>query len=356
MKSGHMTTSHFSLDDPIVETFPHLTKRPFSFTYINSDLIQLATFLAIGPQIYIDGLIVVLENQIKKQKKVEQNGIEGRGEQQITIQSVLGRIGSKQIIQCIIYPNSYKPVCYYPESLYVRKASEIMEKLTGKLIIELDSTIRDVLDVFKKTRFAFIPIVETIDDNNTKYYKAVASITVRDFLKLFTGIKKHENTKDASNSTLDIDIEKIKNTPAKDVASDLISVRQDDVLQNVLSVMFSKNIRNLGVMDKRSKVVGIINDRNILEFLLSPATRMVLENKRDSIDTLEIRKKIDDDIIGQKKIKQNLNISDISEVKDDTTIRQAAELLLDPRNPYLILENRNKIVTPWDIVMKTLSF
>ena len=64
MKSGRMTTFHFSLDDPIIETFPHLTKRPFSFTYINSDLIQLATFLAIGPQIYIDGLIVVLENQI----------------------------------------------------------------------------------------------------------------------------------------------------------------------------------------------------------------------------------------------------------------------------------------------------
>jgi len=351
-----MTISHFSLDDPIIETFPHLTKRPISFTYLNSDLIQLATFLAIGPQIYIDGLVVVLENQITKQKQVEQNGIAGRGEQQITIQSVLGRIGSKQIIQCIINPNSYKPVSYYPESLYVRKASEIMEKITEKLIIELDSTIRNVLDVFKKTRFAFIPIVETVYNNNTKYQKAVASITVRDFLKLFTGIKKYENTKDASNGIVDIDIENIKNLPAKDVASDLTSVKQDDVLKNVLSVMFSKNIRNLGVMDKRSKVVGIINDRNILEFLLSPATRMVVENKRDSIDTLEIRKKIDDDIIGQKKIKQNLTISNISEVKDDTTVRQAAQLLLDPRNPYLILKDRNKIVTPWDIVMKTLSF
>jgi CBS domain-containing protein len=229
-----------------------------------------------------------------------------------------------------------------------------MEKITENLIIKLDSTIRNVLDAFKKTRFAFIPIVETIDNNNRKYHKAVASITVRDLLKLFTGIKKYENTKDASNSILDIDIEKIKNLPAKDVASDLISVNQDDGRQNVLSVMFRKNIRNLGVMDKRSKVVGIINDRNILEFLLSPATRMVVENKLDSIDTVEIRKRIDDDIISQKKIKQNLTISNISEVKDDTTVRQAAELLLDPRNPYLILENRNKIVTPWDIVMKTL--
>jgi hypothetical protein len=157
-----MTISHFSLDGSIIETFPHLTKRPISFTYLNSDLIQLATFLAIGPQIYIDGLVVVLENQIKKQKQVEQNGIAGRGEQQIIIQSVLGRIGSKQIIQCIINPSSYEPVSYYPESLYVRKASEIMEKITENLIIELDSTIRNVLDVFKKTKFAFIPIVETV--------------------------------------------------------------------------------------------------------------------------------------------------------------------------------------------------
>ncbi|HSF51048.1 MAG TPA: CBS domain-containing protein [Nitrososphaeraceae archaeon] len=351
-----MTISHFSLDDPINETFPHLTKRPISFTYLNSDLIQLATFLAIGPQIYIDGLVVVLENQIQKQKQVEQNGIAGRAEQQITIQTVLGRIGSKHILQCIINPNSYEPVRYYPESLYVRKASEIMEKITENLIIELDSPLRDVLDVFKKTRFAFIPIVETIDNNNTKYHKAVASITVRDFLKLFTGLKKYENTKDASNSIADIDIERIKKMPAKDIASNLISVNEDDVLQNVLYVMFSKNIRNLGVMDKKSRVVGIINDRNILEFLISPATRMLVENNRDSIGTLQTRKKIDDDIIAQKKIKQNLNLSDISEVKDDTTVSQAAQLLLDPRNPYLILENRNKIVTPWDIVMKTLSF
>jgi hypothetical protein len=64
-----------------------------------------------------------------------------------------------------------------------------MEKITENLIIELDSTIRNVLDVFKKTRFAFIPIVETIENNNTKYHKAVASIPIRDFLKLFTGIE-----------------------------------------------------------------------------------------------------------------------------------------------------------------------
>jgi hypothetical protein len=112
MKFGHMTISHFSLDDPIIETFPHLTKRPFSFTYLNSDLIQLATFLAIGLQIYIDGLGVVLENQItkQKQKQIEQEGIAGREEQQIIIQNVLGRIGSKHIIQCIINANLDKPV------------------------------------------------------------------------------------------------------------------------------------------------------------------------------------------------------------------------------------------------------
>ena len=48
-------------------------------------------------------------------------------------------------------------------------------------------------------------------------------------------------------------------------------------------------------------------------------------------------------------------------VKSDTTISSAAELLMDVRNPCLILEGNGKeeehdyIVTPWDVVMKTLK-
>jgi hypothetical protein len=45
-------------------------------------------------------------------------------------------------------------------------------------------------------------------------------------------------------------------------------------------------------------------------------------------------------------------------VKYDTTVSMAARLLMDIGNPFLILEDRSddySIVTPWDIVMKTMK-
>ena len=80
----------------------------------------------------------------------------------------------------------------YPQCLYVRKASEIMQKIKENHIIQPNSTVRDVQDVFKRTRFGFSPIVEKID-NNTKYLKAVSSITIYDFLKLRNGTTKYQN-------------------------------------------------------------------------------------------------------------------------------------------------------------------
>ena len=48
-------------------------------------------------------------------------------------------------------------------------------------------------------------------------------------------------------------------------------------------------------------------------------------------------------------------------VKYDTIVSKASELLMDIRNPFLILEEKeeikqdNFIITPWDIVMKILN-
>jgi hypothetical protein len=55
-----------------------------------------------------------------------------------------------------------------------------------------------------------------------------------------------------------------------------------------------------------------------------------------------------------------LDIISIAQVKSNTTVSKAAELLMEVRNPCLILKNNEKeehnhIVTPWDIVMKTLK-
>jgi hypothetical protein len=52
----------------------------------------------------------------------------------------------------------------------------------------------------------------------------------------------------------------------------------------------------------------------------------------------------------------------IAQVKSNTTVSKAAELLMDIRTPCLISEDNegeedtdHYIVTPWDLVMKTLK-
>jgi hypothetical protein len=57
----------------------------------------------------------------------------------------------------------------------------------------------------------------------------------------------------------------------------------------------------------------------------------------------------------------HLDMISTMKVKYDTTTSKAAELLMDIRTPCLILEQQqreekdNYIVTPWDIVMRTLK-
>ena len=48
----------YSLDDSVIDVFPEIFERPFLFVYSNTKLIELSTYLAIGPQIYADGMLV----------------------------------------------------------------------------------------------------------------------------------------------------------------------------------------------------------------------------------------------------------------------------------------------------------
>jgi hypothetical protein len=49
-------------DIQIKNAAPHIFRRPFLFVEPNTRMLEIATFLAIGPQIYVDGLIVVSDN------------------------------------------------------------------------------------------------------------------------------------------------------------------------------------------------------------------------------------------------------------------------------------------------------
>jgi len=72
------------LDIQIKNAAPHIFRRPFLFVESNTRMLQIATLFAIGPQIYVDGLVVVSDN-VKGQRT-----------------RPIGRISSKHIISNIL--------------------------------------------------------------------------------------------------------------------------------------------------------------------------------------------------------------------------------------------------------------
>ncbi len=99
--------------------------------------------------------------------------------------------------------------------------------------------------------------------------------------------------------------------------------------------MLEKGIRNLSVRNENKNDIGIINDRKILEFLLSYEGRRIIASPMGldavSLDLL--------DMTAPKYVKVSIPAC------------IAAEFLSDVNTPCLLLPN-DRIVTPWDVVMK----
>ena len=311
-------------DIQIKNAAPHIFRRPFLFVEPNTRMLEIATFLAIGPQIYVDGLIVVSDNDKGQRTRP------------------VGRIGCKHIISNILDSD-------YPDWLET-KASQIMDTTVGAC--EADSMLSSALEVFDKTRFAFAPIVANRDNEkngeiDSSSLVVTAAFTIRDILPLI------------AKANLSI--------PIKKISSRLVSLDGNTSIRNALSYMIRTGIRNIGINEEISihddvrgdsvgvnedvgkcKLPRIINDRKILEFLFS-------HNGRESL-----RKNGTTDL-GDISIINHLDIISIAQVKSNTTVSKAAELLMDIRKPCLILKTNEKekehnyIVTPWDVVMKTLK-
>lgn len=294
---------------PIKDAAAHIFRRPYLSVNPTAHMLQIATFLAIGPQIYVDGLVVI--NESKKP---------------------IGRIGSKHIISDILRIG-------YPDWLE-RTAEQIMDDFAGT--VDMNSPLSKAIEVFDKTRFAFVPIIAKEDDNRGGSEAAevvVASLSIRDILPLI------------AKTNID--------RPIKDLCSPLISVDKNTSIRNAIDFMMKQGVRNIGIKedndgdnygnnDNKTKLLRIINDRKILEFLLSHNGREVMQRDDD------VARSADIDIIN------HLDMISAMKVKYDTTVSSAAELLMDIHNPCLILEQErekkdNSIVTPWDIVMKTVK-
>ena len=216
----------------------------------------------------------------------------------------------------------------------------------------MNSALGKALEVFDKTKFAYVPI--TANNSSDKIgstrdstaeereEEVVASLSIRDILPII--------------AKMNID------RPMIDLSSSLISVDKNSSIRYVIDLMIKLGIRNIGIRgdnedssktnnhnnhNRKTKLLRIINDRKILEFLLSHDGRNIM--RANGIDGLA-----DIDIIN------HLDILSIKKVKCDTTTSKAAELLMDICNPCLIMDRRAyggedySILTPWDIVMKTV--
>ncbi|HEX2013983.1 MAG TPA: CBS domain-containing protein [Nitrososphaera sp.] len=258
------------LGRPISDVVPHIFKRPVLSVSQADRLLQAGTFLAIGPQIYVDGLVV----------------LDG--------QKLVGRIGGQHLIQYILQ---------HRDGWFEATASQIMIHSPA---IEASDPLAAALDIFSRTRFAFVPI--TINGRVT------TSLSMRDVLRFVAG--------------------KI-NTPVGELSSPLVSVKGSTSIEKCLDLMLEKGIRNLAVRHENNDT-RIINDRKILEFLLSYEGRRVIASPM-GLDAVSV------DLLDMPTPKH---------VKRSMSAGIAAECLSDVNTPCLLCND--SIVTPWDIVMKGL--
>lgn len=262
------------IDTAIRDSVPEIFKRPYLSVLSNATLMQIAPFMAIGPQIYVDGLVVL------------------QGEKPI------GKIGSKQILLTII--NSK-----YPEWLK-KTATQIMD--SSQISLEMDCPLSRAIEIFNQTSVAFLPI--------TKSGLVVATLSVRDLLPIIM------------KSTFRVTL--------KDIASPLVLSSKRTNLRDGLNMMFQKKIRNIIVGPDNG--YSIINDRKILEFLFSQNGRKIMNTNSLGMQAIEI---------------DMLDKLPALRVSDNTTVSKVAELLMDIDTPCVLLNT--SIVTPWDIVMKTIE-
>src|SRR5579884_2994440 len=172
------------LNISISNAVPHIFKRPLLTINPSDSLMQVATFLAIGPQIYVDGLVVIEDNK------------------------AVGTIGGQHLVGYILSRQ---------DGRLDEKASTIMTHT--QLPVQSDAHLNKVLDIFDKTRFAFCPV--------TRDGKVVASISSRDILKV---VEKSE----------------LRATVGS-LSSPRISINKDASIGNALEVMLEKGIRSLAI-------------------------------------------------------------------------------------------------------------
>ena len=301
----------------VKDVFNDSAKRQFLYVYPNTKLLEVVTFLAIGPEIYVDGVVVVTEENLNGKK----------------IQIPVGMIGGKNVMR-----NMLESMFGWKEDFFGEvTASEIMVEITQSNLVDLESPLSKVIDAFRRTRFAFVSVISTTKEYNTNKPIIIGTLTIRDFLPLI------------ANKIIQLNHDEPEGIIYQ-IASPTVSVNKDSSIREAIKVMVDKGIRNIGIRDcdqdyekeehnekrnvkeKSSDTVCIVNDRKIMEFLLSRK-----------------RREESNPIFGSVS---DLDIIQVHATKSHITLVEAARYLMDIKNPFMVLDGNEYIVTPWDLVMK----
>ncbi len=130
------------------------------------------------------------------------------------------------------------------------KVESVMSK--DFLVMEKGATVRQVRDMFLKTEFKTLVIV---DDKGVLQ----GVVSAFDFLKLFDAKGEFDQA-----STMDKPVSGFQSI----IRFGGVSVGAQDSLRKCMEYMSSFRMRYLPVLDKGRKVVGMISVRDIIKFML----------------------------------------------------------------------------------------
>lgn len=199
----------------IYRLLSHVFRRPYLAVSPETSFIELGTYLAIGYQIYVDGLIVAVDKRL------------------------VGRLSGRHILNRIIKMK-------YNEWPSIT-ADQLMELSLSS--VDRQASLIQLLELFYESRFALAPI--------TNKGVLIGSIGIRDVLPLIR--------------ELNLD------TPITTICSPMITISSSLSLKAAIELMLQKNIRNVVIERDRPSDHYIINDRKILEFIFSYEGRKTIE-------------------------------------------------------------------------------
>ena len=204
----------------------------------------------------------------------------------------IGRISPTHILKKVVENG-------YPQCL-AATAKDVMVSIVRD--VRATFTLRAVLEIFRDTKFGFSPVM--------KNELLAGTISTRDFLPFIVkmGVERSANA----------------------IASDLIYINHKISIENTLRIMFEEDIRKIAIKEKDQVI--IVDDRSLLGYLFSWET-----GKPNALD-------VDIDVLPK---------SNVANFPHTISISKAAEELLVKNLSCSISED--KIITPWDFVMKVLG-